>query len=387
VSTLNVGTIDSVNGVAIKSQAVNAQTGTTYTFVGADAGKLVSASNASAVTFTIPPQSSVTWGANAVIKVVNYGAGALTVAGGSGVTVTNTATTLAQFESAAAIRTGSDAWTLVPFSGAGNADFSDAATGTYTDGGIDYKYITFNASGTLTVTKAGFADVLVVGGAGSGGAGFGGGGGAGAHLYRTNVYLRDGSLTITVGAGGAARTKSAGGAGFVGQSGIASSIDGTYFAPGGGGGGSYSFNQNASTSHSNSGQNGGSGGGEGFGGTQDGAGGGGISGLGNAGGESNANGAAGGGGAGGTGGDPVPSAVGGAGGAGTANSITGTSVTRAGGGGGFASATGGAGGSGGGGAGGGTGGNGTANTGGGGGGGDPTGGNGGSGVVIVRVKV
>jgi hypothetical protein len=32
-------------------------------------------------------------------------------------------------------------WVAFP-SGAGNADFSDAATGTYTDSGIDYKYIT-----------------------------------------------------------------------------------------------------------------------------------------------------------------------------------------------------------------------------------------------------
>jgi len=47
-----------------------------------------------------------------------------------------------------------DAEEFVPFpSGAGDADFSDAATGTYTDDGINYKYITFTASGTLTVTK------------------------------------------------------------------------------------------------------------------------------------------------------------------------------------------------------------------------------------------
>ena len=60
----------------------------------------------------------------------------------------------------------------------GKADFSNAATGTYSSGGVNYKYLTYTASGTLTVTKAGFADVLVVGGGGGGGK-YGGGGGAG----------------------------------------------------------------------------------------------------------------------------------------------------------------------------------------------------------------
>ena len=37
------------------------------------------------------------------------------------------------------------AW--LPFSGAGNANFTDAATGTYTDGGVNYKYLTFTGDG------------------------------------------------------------------------------------------------------------------------------------------------------------------------------------------------------------------------------------------------
>ena len=74
---------------------VNAQTGTTYTFVVADAEKLTTAATRQRSPCTIPPQSSVTWRDNTVLRVVNYGAGALTVAGGSGVTVTNTATTIA----------------------------------------------------------------------------------------------------------------------------------------------------------------------------------------------------------------------------------------------------------------------------------------------------
>jgi hypothetical protein len=101
---------------------------------------------------------------------------------------------------------GSD---FVTFSGAGNADFSDAATGTYTDGGIDYKYITFTGSGTLTVTEAGLADVLVVGGGGGGGE-TGGAGGGGA-VTQGQVFLFDGAYSIVIGGGGSSATGGANG--------------------------------------------------------------------------------------------------------------------------------------------------------------------------------
>lgn len=215
----------------------NAQSGTgasAYTFALADATRLTTATGTSAKTFTIPPQTSVTWLANSIIRVANYGAGDLTIAGGSGVTVTNATKTLAQFESAALIRTASNAWTLVPFSGgAGNADFSNAATGTYTDSGINYKYLTFTASGTLTVTREGMADVFIVGGGGSGGGvspGNGGGGGGGG-ILNEQVRLPAGSLTVVVGGGGAAPP-----AQVVGARGFPSYLD-LYSAPGGGGGG------------------------------------------------------------------------------------------------------------------------------------------------------
>ena len=369
---------------------VNAQTGTTYTFVLADGLRLTTASNAASSTYTIPPQASVVWLDNSVIRLVNYGAGVVTVAGGSGVTVTNAAATLAQFESVALIRTGSDAWTLVPFSGgASNADFSDTATGTYTDGGFNYKYITYTASGTLTVTTAGFADVLVVGGGGGGAVGQGGGGGGGGHLYKTNAYLESGSLTVTVGAGGGVQTSQAN-TGLNGLTGNASRI-GEYFSPGGAGGSGFSVQYATTNVYAQDGQNGGSG--SGASGYDNGAGrtgGTGTTDLGNNGGNS-ASGAGGGGGGASAVGANATTNTGGAGGAGLANSITNTSVTRAGGGGGGGNTTGGAAGTGGGGAGSSstTGAAGGVNTGGAGGGGI-SGNNtsaGGSGLVIVRVKV
>jgi hypothetical protein len=154
----------------------------------------------------------VTWLANTVIRIVNYGAGVVTIAGGAGVTVTNATKTLAQFESAALIRTAENAWTLVPFSGAGNANFSNAATGTYTDGGIAYKYITFTGSGTLTISTAGIIETLIVGGGGgsgpvrNGGYAHGGGGSCAAAFISASVSA--GSYSVVIGAGGVAGLES-----------------------------------------------------------------------------------------------------------------------------------------------------------------------------------
>ena len=268
------------------------------------------------------------------------------------------------------------AWIL--FSGAGPANFTNTATGTFSSGGIDYKYITWTGSGDLIVDRAGFADILVIGGGAGGANGRGGAGGAGGHLFITNAYLPAGTLTVTVGAGGAAGVSSL----TAGNNGIASSVN-SYFSPGGGAG----MTQGGGGSlDARPGINGASGGGAG--GSQGGSlslnqGGSGISSLGFAGGNS-ANTAGGGGGGSSAVGANASTSNGGGGGAGTANSITNTSVTRAGGGGGFGGSTSGAGGSGGGGN---TGVSGSINTGSGGGGANTAGGAGGSGVVIVRVVV
>ena len=102
---------------AVAIPTYNAQTGTTYTFALTDIGKTVTANNAAAQTYTIPPTSSVTWPTNATLNVVSLGAGTVTFAAGAGVTVTNTAQTLAQYQSANLVRTGSNAWTVLPDSG------------------------------------------------------------------------------------------------------------------------------------------------------------------------------------------------------------------------------------------------------------------------------
>lgn len=95
----------------------NAQTGTTYTLVAADASyKLVTCSNASAITVTVPPSVYTT---GDVINVQQIGAGQVTFAQGSGVTITSTGATSsapklrAQFSASSVICTGSNTFTIV----------------------------------------------------------------------------------------------------------------------------------------------------------------------------------------------------------------------------------------------------------------------------------
>jgi hypothetical protein len=67
----------------------NTQTGTTYSPVLSDAGKQVELDNGSAVTLTVPPNSSVAFPVGTRIVLVRKGAGTVTIAPGSGVTFPN----------------------------------------------------------------------------------------------------------------------------------------------------------------------------------------------------------------------------------------------------------------------------------------------------------
>ena len=95
--------------------SLNAQTGTTYTLVLADNGKLVTLSNASAITLTVPTNASVAFATGAIINIQQIGAGQVTVAGDTGVTVTSTPglKLRAQYSAASIVKTGTDSWTLI----------------------------------------------------------------------------------------------------------------------------------------------------------------------------------------------------------------------------------------------------------------------------------
>jgi hypothetical protein len=92
------------------------------------------------------------------------------------------------------------------FRGAG-ASYGVATGGTsssITVGGVNYTLLTFTTSGTLTVTKSGLFDCLVVGAGASGGirsADRAAGGGGGGQVLQQTIYLTA-NATVTIGAKG-----------------------------------------------------------------------------------------------------------------------------------------------------------------------------------------
>lgn len=94
---------------ALNGYTVNTQTGTTYTFVAADAGGLVTASNASAQTYTVPPNSSVAYATGTWVEVLNIGTAAVTLSPGSGVTVAG-GLVVPPGARARLVKTGTNAW-------------------------------------------------------------------------------------------------------------------------------------------------------------------------------------------------------------------------------------------------------------------------------------
>jgi len=96
---------------------LNAQTGTTYSLVIGDATyKLVTLSNAAAITLTVPPSL---FAIGDTINIQQIGAGQVTLAAGSGVTITSTGATSAapklraQFSAATVVCTAANTFTVV----------------------------------------------------------------------------------------------------------------------------------------------------------------------------------------------------------------------------------------------------------------------------------
>jgi hypothetical protein len=107
---------DLAAAAAPKLYSFNAQTGTTYTFVASDADKLVTTSNASAVTVTIPPS---VFSAGQQFDVQSIGVGLTTFAAGAGVTITSTGATAAapklraRYSACTVICTASNVFTVI----------------------------------------------------------------------------------------------------------------------------------------------------------------------------------------------------------------------------------------------------------------------------------
>lgn len=98
---------------------INSQSGTSYTSVLSDMGTLVRFTSGSSITATIPPYSTAAYPLGAILTFVQYGAGQVTLQGGSGVTIVSTGATpttpktRAQYSLSAAIQVLKDNWLVV----------------------------------------------------------------------------------------------------------------------------------------------------------------------------------------------------------------------------------------------------------------------------------
>lgn len=99
-----------------KTIDTNAQTGTSYTLALADAGKMITTSNSSSNTVTIPPNASVAFANGTRIDIVQLGSGQTTIAGGSGVTINSKGGKLkiyGQYSAATIIKLATNTWALI----------------------------------------------------------------------------------------------------------------------------------------------------------------------------------------------------------------------------------------------------------------------------------
>jgi hypothetical protein len=101
------------NPIATAIKTVNPQTGTSYTLTLTDTGRYVTLNNASPVTLTVPPNSSVAFPINATVDLLQLGAGQVTIAPGAGVALRTAYPGLniaAQYGGAWLIKIATDEW-------------------------------------------------------------------------------------------------------------------------------------------------------------------------------------------------------------------------------------------------------------------------------------
>lgn len=105
-----------MTAVATAMIALNAQTGTSYTTVLTDDGKLITCDNGSAITLTIPPNGTVAYGIGTQINIMQLGAGQVTITPGAAVTIRSAGSKLktsAQYAVATCVKIASDTWVAV----------------------------------------------------------------------------------------------------------------------------------------------------------------------------------------------------------------------------------------------------------------------------------
>lgn len=105
----------SVTTVESLSVELNPQTGTAYTLVLADAGRLVTVDSAALHALTLPPNSSVAFDIGTYLTIAQLGVGQIQVTPGSGVTLVSRGSvfkTAGQYAMATLMKIATDTWIL-----------------------------------------------------------------------------------------------------------------------------------------------------------------------------------------------------------------------------------------------------------------------------------
>ena len=105
-----------LNNMATAMVAVNAQTGTTYSVVLSDDGKLITCNNAASIALTIVPNSSVAFGIGTQINVMQLSAGVVTITAGAGVSLRSEGSKLktkGQYAVVTCVKIDTDEWVVV----------------------------------------------------------------------------------------------------------------------------------------------------------------------------------------------------------------------------------------------------------------------------------
>jgi hypothetical protein len=134
----------SINGSLIEARLENLQT-TSYTLALTDNGKVVAMNNSEAATVTVPPNSVAAFPIGAVVYLCRVGTGGVTLAAGSGVTLSRTGSFTSNEEIYVRKR-ASNSWMVV------DSPRSLSATGGTAATVGSFKYNTFTSGGTFTVS-------------------------------------------------------------------------------------------------------------------------------------------------------------------------------------------------------------------------------------------
>lgn len=99
-----------------KTKTINAQVGTTYQLALTDSGKVLTCTNASPVTLTVPNFATIALAVGSYIEVIQGGAGKVTLAAGGGVTLNAEGGLLSiavQWGNVRLVKTATDVWSVM----------------------------------------------------------------------------------------------------------------------------------------------------------------------------------------------------------------------------------------------------------------------------------